>query len=270
MKSNILTEILAHKREEIVETKSRYSIERFQDIIEEQGSTRGFLRRLQQAKVQQSPAVIAELKRASPSKGILREDFNPLEIAQSYMMAGASCLSVLTDARYFKGSGTILDFVRKHCPLPALRKDFIIDPYQIYESRAYGADCILLIAAALSAQEIDDLHGLATEQGMDVLVEVHDEAELDQVLGLGDKVQLIGINNRNLNTFEVDIQTTVRLAQNIPENKLIVSESGIAKPEDIAMLKEAGVYVYLVGESLLKAKDPGAQLHTLLGTSGWS
>lgn len=265
MKSDLLKEILEHKRNEVAEVKQRYALETLEDLIKEQGQARGFLRTLQQAVASKRPAVVAEIKRASPSKGILRKDFDPLALARSYMMSGASCLSVLTDGKYFQGSGAILDLVRRHCPLPTLRKDFIIDAYQVYESRALGADCILLIAAALPIAQLEELHQLATTQGMDVLVEVHDETELTAVLGLGDVVTMIGINNRNLATFEVDIQTSIRLVQEIPADKLVISESGIGTHQDIEQLFDAGIYACLVGESLMTAADPGAQLQALLG-----
>ena len=210
--------------------------------------------------------MIAEIKRASPSKGILRKDFDPIAIAKSYLMAGATCLSVLTDHKYFMGSGTILDLVRKHCPLPTLRKDFIIDEYQVYESRAFGADCILLIAAALETQQMTDLFHLASENGMDVLVEIHDENEIDRALALGDTAELIGINNRNLHTLDVDLNTTLRLANSIPKGKVLISESGIHNKNDIRRLREASVYAYLVGEALMTADDPGAELKALFST----
>ena len=264
MTANILTDILQHKKTELAENKKAHPLSNLKDVIAEQSAPRGFLRALQQQAERKAPAVIAEIKRASPSKGMLCESFDPLALAKTYMMSGASCLSILTDAKYFKGSGVVLDLVRKHCPLPVLRKDFMIDPYQIYESRAFGADCVLLIAAALKPQEMIELHELANAQGMDVLVEVHDEEELQQVLQLGDSVQMIGINNRNLNTFEVDIQTSIRLAKAVPPQKLLVSESGIASAADIQQLMASGIYVYLVGELLMTADDPGKTLQALL------
>lgn len=258
--AEILKTILQHKREEVEQRKSRHSIQELKDRAADQDGPRGFALSLSNRVARSETAVIAELKRASPSKGVLREDFDPLSIARSYMMAGAVCLSVLTDSRFFMGSGIILDLVRKHCPLPVLRKDFIIDPYQIHESRAYGADCILLIAAALQVQQLRELFDLATENVMDVMVEVHTEEELETALDLGDSLRLIGINNRNLCTFEVSLDTTFTLARQVPDSKLVISESGIRSNRDIQRLAEAGIHACLIGEVLMSAEDPGAKL----------
>lgn len=258
-----LQEILEHKREEIAERKRRRGVDELKDWAAEQGAARGFTRSLKGCIERGRPAVIAEIKRASPSKGVLRENCNPLEIAAAYASAGAACLSVLTDHKYFMGSGAVLDLIRKHCPLPALRKDFIIDEYQVHESRALGADCMLLIVAALETQRLQDLFHLARDGGMDVLVEVHDEDELERALALGDDAELIGINNRNLRTFEVELDTTVRLAQAVPAGKLVVSESGIHGKDDVRRLREASVHAYLVGEALMVAADPAAEFKAL-------
>ena len=258
-----LKEILEHKRDEIESRRRKHSIDELKGHAEEQGQTRGFAQMLKDRVQRQKPAVIAEIKRASPSKGVLREDFDPLAIANAYTAAGAVCLSVLTDAKYFMGSGVVLDLIRKHCVLPVLRKDFIIDEYQVYESRAFGADCLLLIAAALEGQQMTDLFHLARDCGMDVLVEVHDESELERVLVLGDAVELVGINNRNLHTFEVNLDTSLRLASMIPDGKIVISESGIHAPDDVNRLRDVSVYAYLVGEALIVAADPGAKLKEL-------
>ena len=261
---SILPKILAHKRQEIAALRERHSIDELKDYAEEQGAPRGFARALKGRVANQQTAIIAEIKRASPSKGMLCEDFNPLEIAHSYMMAGASCLSVLTDKKFFKGSGPILDLVRRHCMLPTLQKDFIIDEYQLYESRAIGADCILLIVAALPDDaQLQALYGKARELNMDVLVEIHDEAELERALKL-DGVELIGINNRNLRTFETELQTSITLAAQIPEDKVVISESGINTPADIQTLAEHHIYAYLIGEALMTAADRSAKLKELL------
>ncbi len=262
--ARFLKEILAYKREEVAERKRQYTVGELRERAEEQDKPRGFQRALQASVAQNKATIIAELKRASPSKGVLREDFDPLTIARSYMIGGATCLSVLTDNKFFKSSGAILDLVRRHCPLPALRKDFIIDEYQVYESRAFGADCMLLIVVATSGSQLRDLFHLANEQNMDVLVEVHNAAELEDALALGDILRMIGINNRDLHTFEVDLQTTLDLVSEIPGDKLIVSESGIGTYADIEQLMNVGVYAYLIGESLITADNPGERLKALL------
>lgn len=265
MGETMLSEILEHKRDEIKQVKKKYSIAALEGFAEEQGAARGFADSLKQRVAAGDAAVIAELKRASPSKGVLRDGFDPIQIANGFMSAGACCLSILTDVRFFKGSGAILDLVRRHCMLPALRKDFIIDVYQVYESRAIGADCVLLIAAALSDDELlRELFALARQLGMDVLFEAHDEPELDRILELGDDVELIGINNRNLNTFEVSLDTSVDLFAKVPQDKLVISESGIGTRDDIATLRKGGIHAYLIGESLMKADDPAQALRELI------
>jgi Indole-3-glycerol phosphate synthase len=206
--------------------------------------------------------VIAEVKKASPSKGLLREHFNPAEIALSYEIGGAACLSVLTDKDFFQGAEAYLKEARAACGLPVIRKDFIVDRYQVYEARAIGADCILLIVAALDDATLADLYQLAGELGMDVLVEVHDADELQRALRLN--LDLVGINNRNLRTFETSLKTTVDLLKSIPDDIIVVSESGLHKPEDITMLKEHQVHTFLIGEAFMRCDDPGKALKNLM------
>ncbi len=259
---NQLDEILAHKREEIKERKQRISEAGFREMAAENPPPGGFRDAIVATIEQDRPAIIAELKRASPSRGIIREDFDPTQIAGSYQRGGACALSVLTDAKYFKGSGVILELARRGSTLPILRKDFILDPYQIYESCAMGASAILLIVAALSDNELQELKMLARAQGLDVLVEVHDAEELSRAQKIG--ANLIGINNRNLKTFKVSLDTTLALAESIPSDCVAVAESGIHEAEDITRIRSAGVHAFLIGESLMRAEDPGAQLATLL------
>ncbi|MGM0594160.1 MAG: indole-3-glycerol phosphate synthase TrpC, partial [Pseudomonadota bacterium] len=211
------------------------------------------------------PAVIAEVKRASPSKGVIREKFVPAEIAQSYEKGGAACLSVLTDIDFFQGSDEYLQQARAACTLPVIRKDFIVDPYQVYEARVIGADCILLIAACLSDAQMQQLSALATELAMDVLVEVHDGEELQRTLPLG--LPLVGINNRNLRTFEVSLDTTLELLAQIPEGRIVVTESGIHTPEDVALMRSHQVNTFLVGEAFMRADEPGQKLAELFAAA---
>jgi indole-3-glycerol phosphate synthase len=206
-------------------------------------------------------AVIAEIKKASPSKGVLRHEFIPADIAQSYAQEGAACLSVLTDQQFFQGCNDFLKQARASCDLPALRKDFMVDAYQIYESRVIGADCILLIAACLEDAQMAELEAIAHSLDMAVLVEVHDRAELDRALKL--KTPLVGINNRNLRSFEVSLQTTLDLIHAVPADRLLVTESGIVSPEDVKRMREAQVHAFLVGEAFMRADDPGLALSTL-------
>ena len=262
--SRRLDEILAHKREELVQRKQKVSEAGFREMAQESPSPGGLIAAIQARIEQGLPAVIAELKRASPSRGMLREDFDPSRIASSYQRGGAVALSVLTDAKYFKGSGVVLEMARRGSSLPILRKDFIIDPYQVYESCAMGASALLLIVAALPDETLKELQQLAGSVGLDVLMEVHDEAELKRAQALN--APLIGINNRNLQTFEVDLATTERLATQLSD-QCVVCESGIRSADDIARIRRAGVQAFLIGESLMRADDPGAALAELLTAS---
>jgi len=251
----ILDRILEVKRCEIAAAKRALP----QSQLEKQifPETRNFIDALRA----RNPAVIAEIKRASPSRGILRADFDPAAIARSYEQGGAACLSVLTDVQFFRGAPEHLEAARAACRLPALRKDFVIDPYQVFESRAMGADCILLIAACLSAAQMSELESLAGALHMAVLVEVHDRAELALALRL--KTPLIGVNNRNLKTFETRLETTLELVAEVPKERLLIAESGILSRADVARLREGGVGAFLVGEALMRAPDPGQALAEL-------
>lgn len=263
----VLERIVTRKFEEIAERAPAVSLETLKARIEAQkgGATdpRGFIRALESAIAAGRAGVIAEIKKASPSKGVLRDPFFPAEIAASYEQGGASCLSVLTDADFFQGHEEYLQQARAACSLPVIRKDFIVDPYQVYEARAIGADCILLIAACLEDQQMADLNGLAQELGMDVLIEVHDGEELDRTLPLGNR--LLGINNRNLHNFEVTLQTTLDLLERIPSDYLVVTESGILATEDVALMRQHNVNAFLVGEAFMRADDPGQRLAELFG-----
>ena len=208
------------------------------------------------------PAVVAEIKKASPSKGVIRADFDPAAIARSYAAGGATCLSVLTDREFFQGDNACLQAARRHCDLPVLRKDFMVDPWQVVEAAAIGADCILLIVAALSDGQMAELEACAQEFGLDVLVEVHDAAELRRALQL--KTRLLGINNRDLRSFEVDLQTTLSLLGQVPGDRLLVTESGIVSAQDVALMRGHGVHAFLVGEAFMRAADPGAALRALM------
>jgi indole-3-glycerol phosphate synthase len=259
--SDVLKAILRRKAEEVAERSQTLDIQALRSQIEHAPAPRGFGARLQADIAAGRPGVIAEVKRASPSKGIIREHFDPAAIAKSYAAGGASCLSVLTDRDFFQGHELFLQQAREACELPVLRKDFVIDPYQLYEARALGADCVLLIVAALGDALMLDLYRLARELGLDVLVEVHDEEELARALAL--KPQLLGINNRNLRTFETDIQTTLRLKPQVPPDCLLVTESGIHLPAEVQFMRDNGVHAFLVGESMMRADDPGAKLREL-------
>jgi indole-3-glycerol phosphate synthase len=254
---SILERILAAKRAELAAAKEKTPEEEMRSRARAAPPARDFVGALRAKR----PAVIAEIKRASPSKGLLRENFDPAAIARSYEKAGAACMSVLTDAEFFQGSTTHLQQARAACALPALRKDFLIDAYQAYESRALGADCVLLIAACLEDRQMRELEALALELGMAVLVEVHDAAELDRALAL--KTPLIGINNRNLRTFETRLETTLELLPRVPKDRVVVTESGILSPADVARMRAAGVHTFLVGEAFMRAPDPGSALRTL-------
>jgi indole-3-glycerol phosphate synthase len=224
---------------------------------------RGFAKAMQAKLNQGLPAVIAEAKKASPSKGVIREDFNPAAIAVSYQAGGAACMSVLTDADFFQGHEDYLQQARAACKLPVIRKDFIVDPYQVYESRAIGADCILLIVACLEDQQMQDLAKLAEDLGMDVLVESHDAQELARALKLS--TPLVGINNRNLHTFDLTLQTTFDLLAMMPEDRMVITESGIHTPADVMLMQNKNVNAFLVGESFMRASDPGEKLAELFG-----
>ena len=262
--SDILQKIVAVKREEIAAGRAQRSFESWRDEAEaRRDDVRGFGAALR-AKIGQGGAgVIAEVKKASPSKGVLREHFVPAEIAASYAQHGAACLSVLTDQRFFQGSAAYLQQARAACKLPVLRKDFMVDAYQVVEARALGADCILLIAGCLDDAQMTDLEATALGLGMDVLVEVHDGAELDRALRL--KTPLVGINNRNLRTFEVNLQTTLDLLPRVPTDRLLVTESGILGADDVRRMREAGVHAFLVGEAFMRAPAPGRALADLFG-----
>ncbi len=258
---DILKTILAKKSEEVARRKSNTPIVLLQEIATGVQGPRGFYQALRSKADQQKPAIIAEIKKASPSQGVIREDFKPVEIAVDYAFNGATCLSVLTDKEFFQGSEANLQMVRERGPLPAIRKDFMIDPYQIHESRALGADCVLLIVAALDDAMLQELADTATGLGMDVLVEVHDAAELERALRLN--TNMIGINNRNLRTFEVSLQTTLDLKNTIPADKLVVTESGIHTPADVKLMQDNGIYTFLVGEAFMRAPSPGQKMREL-------
>jgi indole-3-glycerol phosphate synthase len=260
---DILKKILDTKAEEVSRRKVRTPIVDLESFAESVEKPRGFYQALLGRVMMKKPAIIAEIKKASPSKGVIREDFQPVMIGQDYAMNGATCLSVLTDKDYFQGSEVYLQLVRERCPLPVLRKDFMIDPYQVYEARALGADCILLIAAALEDGQMRELAELAARLGMDVLVEVHNEDELHRALPLDTK--LIGINNRNLRTFETTLQTTLDLKAQIPEDRLIITESGIHTPADVKLMLDNGIYAFLVGEAFMRADSPGQKMRELFG-----
>ena len=258
---DILKRILRRKMEEIAARMQQRPLEVLQREVTEALPPRGFAAAITQKIEAGEAAVIAEIKRASPSKGVLREDFRPAEIARSYAAGGAACLSVLTDIDFFQGSDAYLRQARAACELPVIRKDFIIDPYQVYEARALGADCILLIAACLEQRVLCELNELARQLGMDVLIEVHDAHELERALQLENR--LIGINNRDLRSFEVRLQTTLDLLPRIPAERIVVTESGILGREDVALMREHGVDAFLVGEAFMRAEDPGARLAEL-------
>ena len=258
---DILQRILARKVEEIAERSARTPLAELSARVADLPPTRGFAAAIE-AKIEAGlPAVIAEVKKASPSQGVIRADFDPAAIARSYEAGGAACLSVLTDADFFQGSEAYLQQARAACALPVLRKDFTIDVYQVYEARAIGADAILLIVAALGDADLLDLALLAAELDLDVLAEVHDDAELERALDI--PAPLVGINNRNLRTFETSLETTLRLRDRVDEGRVLVTESGIHTPADVARMREAGVNAFLVGEAFMRASDPGAELARL-------
>lgn len=258
---DILKTILATKQQEVARRKINAPIAMLEEIASGVERPRGFANALQYRMLIKKPAIIAEIKKASPSQGVIRENFQPVAIARDYAMNGATCLSVLTDKEYFQGSEAYLEMVRKSCPLPVLRKDFMIDAYQIYEARALGADCILLIVAALEDKLMHELAELATKLGMDVLVEVHDGEELQRALSLDTK--LIGINNRNLRTFVTNLQTTLELKTAIPDDRLIITESGIHTTEDVQLMLNNNIYGFLVGEAFMRVEQSGQKMREL-------
>lgn len=261
--SDILDRIIAVKREEISAALKRKSLAVVRADAESRVLTRDFVGAIKAKIAAGKPAVIAEIKKASPSKGVLREDFIPADIAQSYAEGGAACLSVLTDVQFFQGEVDYLKQARASCQLPVLRKDFMVDPYQIYESRSMGADCILLIAACLDDAQMNDLEAIARGLDMAVLVEVHDAAELERALKL--KTPLVGVNNRNLKTFEVTLDTTLALRASVPSDRILVTESGIQTRDDVLRMGAAGVNAFLVGEAFMRAPEPGEALAALFG-----
>ena len=263
--SDILNKIVAVKREELAAARKRMPLAEMRRDAESRVLTRDFEGALRAKIAKGQAAVIAEVKKASPSKGVIRADFIPADIAQSYAdgdgKVSAACLSVLTDKQFFQGSVDYFKQARASCLLPVLRKDFLIDPYQVYESRAMGADCVLLIAACLDDAQMAEMEAVARSLDMAVLVEVHDAAELERALRL--KTALLGINNRNLRTFEVSLQTTLELQKQVPADKLLVTESGILTPADVKLLRGAGVNAFLVGEAFMRAEEPGLALAKL-------
>lgn len=259
--SDILNKILAVKAQEVAAAKAAKPLAALRAEAEQAAPARDFVGAIRAKIAAGQPAVIAEIKKASPSKGVLRADFQPAQIAASYAQHGAACLSVLTDEQFFQGSTAYLQQARAACTLPVLRKDFMVDTYQIYQARAMGADAILLIAAALSLAEMQEFEALAHSLGMAVLVEVHDGAELDVALQL--TTPLIGVNNRNLRTFEVSLQNTIALLARIPPERIVVTESGILKPEDVALMRGHDVHAFLVGEAFMRAEEPGVELARL-------
>lgn len=258
---DILKKILKRKVEEIDERSKAISHETLLQRIERASPVRGFINAIENKLANNQPAVIAEIKKASPSKGVIRENFDPAAIAESYEKGGAACLSVLTDVDFFQGSDDYLQQARNACSLPVIRKDFVIDPYQVVEARVIGADCILLIVAALEDQQMQRLYSQAKDLGMDVLVEVHDREELERALQLDAK--LIGINNRNLRTFETRLETTLELLPVIPEDRIVVTESAIHTRDDVALMRNNKVNTFLVGEAFMRASEPGEKLAEL-------
>jgi indole-3-glycerol phosphate synthase len=258
---DILKRIIERKHEEVAQEKASISASQLQDRIAEADTPRGFHDALKRKVAAGQSAVIAEIKKASPSKGVLRENFNPVEIAKSYEQGGAACLSILTDQDYFQGHNDFLVAARAACALPVIRKDFLIDSFQVAQARALNADCILLIVAALSDRQLDELNSQAQQLGMDVLVEVHDEAELHRALAI--KPTLLGINNRDLRSFEVSLDTTFTLLDQVPADATLVTESGILNRDHVQLMRDHHVQSFLVGEAFMRADDPGQALHAL-------
>lgn len=254
----ILKTIVERKWQEVEERSGKTPLTEVRDRALAEPPARGFVAAMERKIAAGEAAVIAEIKKASPSKGVIREDFLPAEIATSYEKGGAACLSVLTDVDFFQGADAYLQQARNAVRLPVLRKDFTVDPYQVYEARAIGADCILLIAACLEDGQMRDLNGLATEIGLDVLVEVHDAEELERALVLPNR--LIGINNRNLHTFDVQLETTFQLLDSIPDDRIVVTESGIHTTDDVAAMRGHDVHAFLVGEAFMREEEPGRRL----------
>ena len=261
MAGTILDKIMARKRREVAERRARVSLYELEQRSAGQEPPRGFAVALQRRVAAREPAIIAEVKKASPSKGVIRADFDPVSIASSYERGGATCLSVLTDIDFFQGADAYLQQARDACALPVLRKDFTADPYQVIEARAIGADAILLIVAVLSDGQLQELAHAAAEAALDVLVEVHDRAELERALELS--TPLLGINNRNLHTFETRLDTTLELLPHIPEGRIVVTESGIHSAEDVSLMRDHDVYAFLVGEAFMRAEEPGEKLREL-------
>ena len=258
--NTILGKIVDRKHEEFAIRLKQHSLKDVEELANAATPVRGFAQSLQSKR----PGVIAEIKKASPSKGIIRENFNPAEIAQQYEQAGAACLSVLTDVDFFQGADENIQIARNHCSLPTLRKDFLIDPYGVIEARALHADCILLIVACLSDQQLEEMSKTAFEYNLDVLVEVHDEYELERALKLSDRC-ILGVNNRNLKTFDVDLNTSVRLKKLLEPSRLLVTESGIATPADVTMMQDHDIHAFLVGESFMKQARPDEAFKALFG-----
>ena len=258
---DILVKILDRKKQEIEERSENVSIDDLKTKCGHADAVRGFISSIEDKISDGKPAIIAEIKKASPSKGVLREDFKPAEIAKTYAEHGAACLSILTDRDYFQGHEEYLMQARVSCDLPVIRKDFIIDPYQVYEARAISADCILLIVSALDDANLQSLYDLATELGMDVLMEVHDKNEMQRALKTG--ARLIGINNRNLRNFETSLDTTLSMLDMVTDDHILVTESGIHTKDDVQLMRENNVNAFLVGEAFMRAEDPGEKLAEL-------
>jgi indole-3-glycerol phosphate synthase len=259
--ATILEQIIVRKHSEVARDSARISLSEQERRARTVNDKRDFIGALRQRMQAQQPAIIAEIKRASPSKGLIREDFDPAEIARQYEAAGASCLSVLTDHDFFQGANAYLQQARAACALPVIRKDFMVDPYQIAEAKALGADCVLLIVAALDQGLLRELAAYAESLDIDVLVEVHDELELDRAVAVG--FDLIGVNNRNLHTFATDLTVSYRLAERLPPGKLLITESGISSPADVQSMLSRGIYGFLIGETFMRAPHPGNKLKEL-------
>ena len=266
MSASVLDKILDRKAEEIADAKSRKSSGQLDAELPQATPVRGFAAALRGRITNRTPGVIAEIKKASPSKGLIRDNFAPAEHARDYADSGATCLSVLTDKDFFQGANSYLVEAREACSLPVIRKDFVIDPYQIAEARVLGADCILLIVAALQHSQLNELAAYANEISIDILVEVHNHDELERALEID--TDLIGINNRDLHTFNTSLETTIELAKHIPENKMIITESGIHNADDVKRMLDNDIFGFLVGESMMRAEQPGRKLRELFAEHG--